>query len=117
MDRTEPIVYFSSSPELTTTLVSPMSLWRYAQPSSICSISTGLSELTLAAPTATYPPKTRALFGIGVMAWASIGLWTAPQVESALGLQATKEEQEALDRQLAVRVAQVGPEEKGSRAK
>lgn len=57
MDRTEPIVYFSSSSELTTTLVSPMSLWRYAQPSSICSISTGLSELTLAAPTATYPPK------------------------------------------------------------
>jgi hypothetical protein len=57
-------------------------------------------------------PKARALFGIGVMAWASIGLWTTPQVESALGMKATKEEQEALDRQLAVRVSRVGAEEK-----
>lgn len=61
-------------------------------------------------------PKTRALFGIGVMAWASIGLWTAPQVESALGMKASKEEQEALDRQLAVRVSRVGAEEKDTRA-
>ncbi|KAJ5642071.1 hypothetical protein N7490_006071 [Penicillium lividum] len=57
-------------------------------------------------------PKTRALFGVGVMAWATIGLWTAPQVESALGMQSSKEEQEALDRQLAVRVSQVGEEKK-----
>ncbi|KAJ5635092.1 uncharacterized protein N7484_008405 [Penicillium longicatenatum] len=55
-------------------------------------------------------PKTRALFGVGVMAWATIGLWTTPQVESALGMQSTKEEQEALDRQLAVRVSRVGDE-------
>lgn len=50
------------------------------------------------------------------MAWASIGLWTSPQVESALGMKASKEEQEALERQLAVRVSRVGSEEKESRA-
>ena len=60
-------------------------------------------------------PKTRALFGVGVMAWATIGLWTTPQVENALGMQSTKEEQEALDRKLAVRVSRVG-EEKGNEA-
>ncbi|KAJ6002494.1 hypothetical protein N7451_005041 [Penicillium sp. IBT 35674x] len=60
-------------------------------------------------------PKTRALFGVGVMAWATIGLWTTPQVESALGMQSTKEEQEALDRQLAVRVSRIG-DEKGNEA-
>ncbi|KAJ5673732.1 hypothetical protein N7462_009171 [Penicillium macrosclerotiorum] len=56
-------------------------------------------------------PKTRALFGIGAMAWASIGLWTSPQVESALGMQATQAEQDTLDRQLAVRVSRVGEDE------
>lgn len=82
-----------------------------------CGILFGLSELTSRSTYRNLSPKTRALFGIGVMAWASIGLWTAPQVESALGLQATKEDQEALDRQLAVRIAQVGAEEKEGRAK
>ncbi|PWY73723.1 hypothetical protein BO70DRAFT_398943 [Aspergillus heteromorphus CBS 117.55] len=57
-------------------------------------------------------PKTRALFGIGVMAWASIGLWSSPQVENAMGMAPTKEEQEELDRKLAVRVSRV---EKGER--
>ncbi|KAH8432169.1 uncharacterized protein LDX57_009811 [Aspergillus melleus] len=52
-------------------------------------------------------PKTRALFGIGVMAWASIGLWTSPQVEGAMGMLPTKEEQEDLDRKLALRVSRV----------
>ncbi|KAI2969339.1 hypothetical protein CBS147323_3894 [Aspergillus niger] len=52
-------------------------------------------------------PKTRALFGIGVMAWASIGLWVSPQVENAMGMAPTKEEQEELDRKLAVRISRV----------
>ncbi|KAJ5790667.1 uncharacterized protein N7518_007678 [Penicillium psychrosexuale] len=56
-------------------------------------------------------PKTRALFGIGLMAWAGIGIWTTPQVENALGMQPTKEEQDALDRKLAVRVVRIGGEE------
>ncbi|KAJ5907484.1 hypothetical protein N7495_000166 [Penicillium taxi] len=56
-------------------------------------------------------PKTRALFGAGVMAWATIGLWTTPQVENALGMQSTKEEQDALDRKLAVRISRIEPEE------
>lgn len=47
------------------------------------------------------------------MAWATIGLWTTPQVEGALGMNATKEEQDALDRQLAVRISRVGGDEKG----
>jgi hypothetical protein len=50
------------------------------------------------------------------MAWASIGLWTTPQVENALGMASTKEEQEALDKQLAVRVLRVGEDEKANRA-
>ena len=41
------------------------------------------------------------------MAWAGIGLWTSPQVEGALGMQPSKEEQDALDRKLAVRVSRV----------
>jgi hypothetical protein len=48
------------------------------------------------------------LFGIGVMAWAGIGLWTSPQVETALGMQPSQEEQDALDRKLALRVSRVG---------
>ncbi|KAJ5963732.1 uncharacterized protein N7479_003608 [Penicillium vulpinum] len=56
-------------------------------------------------------PKTRALFGIGVMAWAGIGLWITPQVENALGMQPSKEEQDALDRKLTVRVSRVGGDE------
>ncbi|KAJ5281694.1 hypothetical protein N7478_007066 [Penicillium angulare] len=56
-------------------------------------------------------PKTRALFGVGVMAWATIGLWTSPKVEDALGMHASKEEQEALDRQLAVRISRAGRED------
>ncbi|KAJ5172565.1 hypothetical protein N7492_005158 [Penicillium capsulatum] len=61
-------------------------------------------------------PKTRALFGVGVMAWATIGLWTSPQVENALGMQASQEEQEALDRKLQVRVSRAAPEDKNTRA-
>lgn len=45
------------------------------------------------------------------MAWAGIGLWTSPQVENALGMQPSKEEQEALDRKLAVRVSRIGEED------
>jgi hypothetical protein len=52
------------------------------------------------------------------MAWAGIGLWTSPQVESALGMQATKEEQEALDRQMAVRISRAeGADNKGSQSR
>ncbi|KKK18092.1 hypothetical protein P175DRAFT_0534205 [Aspergillus ochraceoroseus IBT 24754] len=52
-------------------------------------------------------PKTRALFGVGVMAWASIGLWTSPQVEQAMGMVPTTEEQAELDRKLSIRVSRV----------
>ncbi|KAI9924979.1 hypothetical protein ASPWEDRAFT_176244 [Aspergillus wentii DTO 134E9] len=55
-------------------------------------------------------PKTRVLFGIGLMAWASVGLWTSPQVEGALGMAATKEQQEELDRKMAIRVSRVDKE-------
>lgn len=41
------------------------------------------------------------------MAWASIGLWMTPQVENAMGMTPTKEEQEELDRKLAIRVSRV----------
>ncbi|KAI9372106.1 hypothetical protein BJX61DRAFT_543056 [Aspergillus egyptiacus] len=52
-------------------------------------------------------PKTRALFGVGVMAWAAIGLWTSPQVEQAMGMVPTEEERAELDRKLAIRISRV----------
>ncbi|EAW13870.1 uncharacterized protein ACLA_068980 [Aspergillus clavatus NRRL 1] len=52
-------------------------------------------------------PKTRALFGLGVMTWASVGLWFSPQVEGAMGMVPTAEEQQELERKLAVRVSRV----------
>ncbi|PLB33126.1 uncharacterized protein BDW47DRAFT_121481 [Aspergillus candidus] len=57
-------------------------------------------------------PKTRALFGVGLMAWASIGLWMSPQVEDVMGMKATAAEQEELDRKLALRVSRVEKEGK-----
>ncbi|KAL4983366.1 hypothetical protein BDW68DRAFT_191391 [Aspergillus falconensis] len=52
-------------------------------------------------------PKTRAIFGVGVMAWASIGLWTSSQVEQAMGMVPTEEEKAELERKLAIRVSRV----------
>ncbi|RJE16524.1 hypothetical protein PHISCL_11139, partial [Aspergillus sclerotialis] len=52
-------------------------------------------------------PKTRALFGLGVMAWAGLGLWTSPQVESAMGMNPSEKEKEELDRKLRVRIEAV----------
>ncbi|GFF29273.1 long-chain-fatty-acid--CoA ligase 1 [Aspergillus udagawae] len=56
-------------------------------------------------------PKTRALFGVGLMAWASIGLWFSPQVENAMGMVPSADEKEELERKLALRVSRV---EKGN---
>ncbi|GIJ88657.1 hypothetical protein Asppvi_007582 [Aspergillus pseudoviridinutans] len=56
-------------------------------------------------------PKTRALFGAGLMAWASLGLWFSPQVENAMGMVPSAEEKEELERKLALRVSRV---EKGN---
>jgi hypothetical protein len=81
-----------------------------------CHIGRLVSDLTFRPSTyRSLTPKTRALFGVGVMAWATIGLWTTPQVENALGMSSTKEEQEALDKQLAVRISRVGGDEKDGR--
>ncbi|KAL4880787.1 hypothetical protein BJY04DRAFT_218944 [Aspergillus karnatakaensis] len=55
-------------------------------------------------------PKTRAIFGIGVIAWASIGLFTSSQVEQAMGMVPTEQEKAELDRKLAVRVSRVDKE-------
>lgn len=99
-------------------------MWRYVTPRHNWRVTSHELRrrdlyLTPFVSTSTYrslTPKTRALFGVGVMAWATIGLWTSPQVENALGMQATKDEQEALDRQLAVRISRVGGEGKDERA-
>lgn len=56
-------------------------------------------------------PKTRALFGVGLMAWASLGLWFSPQIENAMGMVPSAEEKEELERKLALRVSRV---EKGN---
>ncbi|KAL3443975.1 hypothetical protein BJX65DRAFT_311282 [Aspergillus insuetus] len=55
-------------------------------------------------------PKTRALFGVGVIAWASIGLWTSSQVEEAMGMVPTAAEQAELDRKMAIRISRVDKE-------
>ncbi|KAL2834282.1 hypothetical protein BDW59DRAFT_156222 [Aspergillus cavernicola] len=52
-------------------------------------------------------PKTRALFGVGVMGWASIGLWMSPRVEQAMGMVPTEQERAELDRKMAVKVSRV----------
>lgn len=41
------------------------------------------------------------------MAWASIGLWVLPEVEGAMGMAPTKQEQEELDRKMAIRISRV----------
>ncbi|RDW90665.1 uncharacterized protein DSM5745_02440 [Aspergillus mulundensis] len=52
-------------------------------------------------------PKTRAVFGLGVIAWASVGLWTSSEVEQAMGMVPTEQEKAELDRKLAIRVSRV----------
>jgi hypothetical protein len=49
---------------------------------------------------------------LGLIAWASVGLWTTPEVENALGLAPTKQDQEELERKLAVKVSSVEKGEK-----
>ncbi|KAL2012794.1 hypothetical protein VTN00DRAFT_319 [Thermoascus crustaceus] len=56
-------------------------------------------------------PKTRLLFGLGLMTWAGIGIWTSPHVEDALGMVPTKQEQEELERKLTVRISSVDREQ------
>ncbi|KAL4975799.1 hypothetical protein BDW66DRAFT_151530 [Aspergillus desertorum] len=96
-----------------------MSLWKSVYPSR--------PQLTLPGPPSLAPnlrsasrsrvsahsykslsPKTRAIFGVGVMVWASIGLWTSSQVEQAMGMVPTEEEKAELERKLAIRVSRVG---------
>jgi hypothetical protein len=55
-------------------------------------------------------PRTRLFFGVGLMAWAGIGMTASPQVESALGMVPTEQEKEELDRKLNVRVVRVDKE-------
>lgn len=52
-------------------------------------------------------PKTRAVFGIGLMAWASLGMMISPQVEKTLGMVPSEQEKEELERKLALRVEKV----------
>ena len=52
-------------------------------------------------------PRTRALFGLGMIGWATVGLWTTPQVEGMLGMMPSQSEQDDLERKMAVRVESV----------
>lgn len=60
-------------------------------------------------------PKTRAVFGIGLMAWASLGMMISPQVEKTLGMVPSEQEKEELERKLALRVERVDRVEKSGR--
>ncbi|KAN0086375.1 hypothetical protein V8E54_000063 [Elaphomyces granulatus] len=54
--------------------------------------------------------RTRLFFGLGLMAWAGIGLRTSPQVEDTLGMVPTQQEQDELDRKLSLRISRVDKE-------
>lgn len=58
-------------------------------------------------------PRTRALFGVGLMCWAGIGLLISPQVEKALDMVPTEEEKRELERKLDFRVVSVDREKRG----
>lgn len=55
-------------------------------------------------------PRTRLFFGVGLMAWAGIGMTASPQVESALGMVPTEQEKEELEQKMNVRVVSVDKE-------
>ncbi|PGH33243.1 hypothetical protein GX50_03921 [[Emmonsia] crescens] len=52
-------------------------------------------------------PRTRLLFGAGLMAYATVGMWWSPKVEEALGMVPSQEEQAELERKLSVKVSSV----------
>ncbi|KKZ63803.1 hypothetical protein EMCG_01907 [[Emmonsia] crescens] len=52
-------------------------------------------------------PRTRLLFGAGLMAYATAGMWWSPKVEEALGMAPSQEEQAELERKLSVKVSSV----------
>ncbi|KAF3484225.1 uncharacterized protein GIQ15_03549 [Arthroderma uncinatum] len=52
-------------------------------------------------------PRTRLVFGLSLMGYAAFGMWASPQLEKSLGMTPSKEEQEELDRKLAINVSTV----------
>lgn len=56
-------------------------------------------------------PRTRALFGLGLMGWAGIGLMLSPVVEERMGIVPSQEEQEELDRKLRLKIHTVDKED------
>lgn len=52
-------------------------------------------------------PRTRLLFGIGLMAWAGIGMTASPQIESALGLVPTEQQKGELEKKMNVKIVSV----------
>ena len=69
--------------------------------------SAALQILTMIKTYSSYKnlsPRTRLFFGVGLMAWAGIGMTASPQVESALGMVPTEQEKEEyLEEQRQVR--------------
>ncbi|KAL1955261.1 hypothetical protein VTO42DRAFT_8859 [Malbranchea cinnamomea] len=52
-------------------------------------------------------PRTRLFFGVGLMAYAAVGLWMSPTIEEKLGMVPTPQEQEELDRKLRIKISSV----------
>ncbi|KAK9599663.1 hypothetical protein V6Z94_000855 [Aspergillus fumigatus] len=88
-----------------------MSLWRYAVQQTLARPYSYKTNTGWYSSYRSLTPKTRALFGVGLMAWASLGLWFSPQIENAMGMVPSAEEKEELERKLALRVSRV---EKGN---
>ena len=52
-------------------------------------------------------PRTRLLFGAGIIAWASLGLYFQPSIERGLGMTPTEQETEDAKRLVGVRLEPV----------
>ncbi|EEP77301.1 predicted protein [Uncinocarpus reesii 1704] len=52
-------------------------------------------------------PRTRLVFGFGLMAYAAFGLWAEPRVEKTLGMLPTEAEKAELDKNISVRIRAV----------
>ncbi|KAI1925728.1 hypothetical protein LOZ58_004929 [Ophidiomyces ophidiicola] len=52
-------------------------------------------------------PRTRMIFGFGLMGYASFGLWSESRVEKTLGMVPSEAEKEELDKHISVKIHSV----------
>ncbi|KAI1978534.1 hypothetical protein LOZ53_003834 [Ophidiomyces ophidiicola] len=52
-------------------------------------------------------PRTRMIFGFGLMGYAAFGLWSESRVEKTLGMVPSEAEKEELDKHISVKIHSV----------